>query len=142
MDFMFPRKSLSATTIPQFFETSFSDFNVLVFFETLLSDFYGLVFDALDTSVNNEIVMKYIPKSPSFNDLQLKVGGFLMNSISTLNLPRKLPRNFEYVGGMQMERKESQIIEEVRILPKLSMFPVPSKCNLLIGNIALHIQTK
>ena len=67
--------------------------------------------------------MKYLPKSPSFNDLQLKVGGFMMNSISTLNLPRKLPRNFEYVGGMQMERKESQIIEEVRNLPKLSMFP-------------------
>ena len=131
MDFMFPRKSLSATTISQFFETTLSDDKVELSFMPsnvsgilpFVESLFMPVFDALDTSVNDEIVMKHLPKSPSFNDLQLKVGGFMMNSISTLNLPRKLPRNFEYVGGMQMERKESQIIQEVRNLPKLSMFP-------------------
>ena len=109
MDFMFPRKSLSDD------QGDFSAKHRLPSFVQAIWPFLESSYDALDASIMDGIVKKYLPNSPNFNELQLKVGGFMMNSISALVLSRRLPRNFEYVGGMHMEKREALVKQEVLI---------------------------
>lgn len=107
MDFMFPRKTLSNN------QGDFSAKFKLPSVVQAIWPFLESSYDAFDASIMDTIVKKYLPNSPSFNELQLKVGGFMMNSVSALVLPRRLPRNFEYVGGMHMEERQAQVYQEV-----------------------------
>ena len=104
---MFPRKSLSDD------QGDFSAKFRLPSFVQAVWPFLESSYDAFDASIMDGIVTKHLPNSPNFNELQLKVGGFIMNSISALVLPRRLPKNFEYVGGMHMEKREAQVTQEV-----------------------------
>ena len=104
---MFPRENLSDDQ---------GDFSAKFRMPSLVQAIWPFLessYDAFDASIMDSIVQKHLPNSPQFNELQLMVGGFMMNSISALVLPRKLPRNFEYVGGLHMEKREAHVNQEV-----------------------------
>ena len=59
-------------------------------------------------------IKKYLPNSPGYNELQVGVGGFIIDTYETFELPRVLPeRNIEFVGGMHIEKKKEGVISQV-----------------------------
>ena len=79
----------------------------------LFGPFLESLYDKFEAFLVDGIVKKHLPNSPSYIKLQLQVGGFMMNSISDFVYPRKFPRNFEFVGGMHIEKENSKAIPQV-----------------------------
>ena len=75
----------------------------------LMSIYYKL--DSIFVDWN---IQKYLPDTPGYNELQVGVGGILIDTHEAFELSRVLPRrNIEFVGGMHIEKKKVGVIPQV-----------------------------
>lgn len=107
VDFMFPKVPKSDKE-PDFGKGSLL-YPVL---PLLLSIYYKLDSIFVDWNIH-----KYLPHSPGYNELQVGVGGFIIDTYEEFELSRELPSwGIEFVGGMHIEKKKGGIISQVLCL--------------------------